>query len=59
MTKYRKTHLFDLCLPKMTFKESDSFKGGDKLVCFQTRKERTCGQALMRFAAFGKFGIAM
>lgn len=34
---YRKTHLFDLCLPKMTYKESDTFGAGDRLATFDTR----------------------
>ncbi|BEJ14806.1 hypothetical protein CspHIS471_0405730 [Cutaneotrichosporon sp. HIS471] len=42
---YRKTHLFDLCLPKMTYKESDTFGAGDRLAMFDT--------------PFGRFGIAI
>jgi predicted amidohydrolase len=34
---YRKTHLFDLCLPKMTYKESDTYAPGDRLAYFDTR----------------------
>ena len=39
--KYRKTHLFDLCLPTMTYKESAQFSAGDSLGLFETR-ESTC-----------------
>lgn len=37
MQTYRKTHLFDLCLPKMTYKESDTYAPGDRLATFDTR----------------------
>ncbi|WOO76384.1 Hydrolase [Vanrija pseudolonga] len=45
IAKYRKTHLFDLCLPKMTYKESDTFAPGDHLTTFDT--------------PFGRFGLAI
>lgn len=37
VAKYRKTHLFDLYLPRMTYKESDSFHSGESLCTFDTR----------------------
>lgn len=43
--KYRKAHLFDLCLPKMTYRESDTFSAGNKLATFDT--------------PFGRFGLAI
>jgi predicted amidohydrolase len=43
--KYRKTHLFDLCLPKMTYKESDTFAPGAALAMFDTD--------------FGRFALAI
>lgn len=45
MQKYRKTHLFDLCLPKMTYKESDTFSPGQSLAMFDT--------------PYGRFGLAI
>ncbi|KAK1921515.1 carbon-nitrogen hydrolase [Papiliotrema laurentii] len=42
---YRKTHLFDLCLPTMTYKESAQFSPGDSLGLFET--------------PFGKFAVAI
>ena len=35
---YRKLHLFDLCLPNMTYKESDQFSPGYELGLFDTRE---------------------
>jgi omega-amidase len=41
IAKYRKSHLFDIDIPgRITYKESDTFSAGDKMVVFNTEYGR-------------------
>lgn len=45
IARYRKLHLFDVDLPELSFKESDTFAAGDEVTVFDTE--------------YGRFGLAI